>query len=58
MFTSTAQFNSGSMFNPSVSKEREKIRRDMKNLNLINSKDDLIKAYPDQFKGIGKFLGT
>ena len=30
----------------------------MKNLNLINSKDDLIKAYPDQFEGIGKFLGT
>ena len=30
----------------------------MKNLKLINSKDDLIKAYPDQFKGIGKFPGT
>ena len=30
----------------------------MKNLKLINSKGDLIKAYPDQFKGIGKFSGT
>ena len=27
----------------------------MKNLKLINSKDE---AYPDQFKGIGKFPGT
>ena len=30
----------------------------MKNLKPNNSKDDLIKAYPDQFKGIGKFPGT
>ena len=30
----------------------------MKNLKPINSKDDLIKAYPDRFKGIGKFPGT
>ena len=30
-----------------VSKEREKVKQDMKNLKLINSKDDLIKAYPD-----------
>ena len=28
-------------------KEREKIKQDMKNLKPINSKDDLIKAYPD-----------
>ena len=41
-----------------VSKEREKVKQDMKNLKLINSKDDLIKAYPDRFKGIGKFPGT
>ena len=41
-----------------VSKEREKVKQDMKNLKLINSKDDLIKAYPDQFEGIGKFPGT
>ena len=31
-----------------VSKEQ-----DMKNLNLINSKDDLITAYPDQLKELG-----
>ena len=30
-----------------VSKEREKVKQDMKNLKSINSKDDLIKAYPD-----------
>ena len=30
----------------------------MKNLKLINSKYDLIKVYPDQFKGIGEFPGT
>ena len=39
-------------------KEREKVKQDMKNLKLINSKDDLIKAYPDQFEGIGKFPST
>ena len=27
----------------------------MKNHKAINSKDDLIKAYSDQFKGTGKF---
>ena len=41
-----------------VSKEREKVKQDMKNLKPINSKDDLIKAYPDQFEGIEKFPGT
>ena len=30
----------------------------MKNLKLINFKDGLIKAYPDQFEGIRKFPGT
>ena len=30
----------------------------MKNLISMNSSDNLIKAYPDQFKGIGKFPGT
>ena len=39
-------------------KERKKVKQDMKNLKENNSKDDLIKAYPDQFEGIGKFLGT
>ena len=37
---------------------REKVKQDMKNLKPINSKDDLIKVYPDQFEGIGKFPGT
>ena len=41
-----------------VSKEREKVKQDVKNLKPINSKDDLIKAYPDRFEGIGKFPGT
>ena len=41
-----------------VSKEREKVKQDMKNLKPINSKDNLIKAYPDRFKGIGIFPGT
>ena len=41
-----------------VSKEREKVKQDMKNLKLINSKDYLIKAYPDRFEGIGKFPGS
>ena len=41
-----------------ICKEREKVKQDMKNLKPINSKDDLIKAYPDQFEGIGKFPGT
>ena len=27
--------------------EREKVKQDMKNLKPINSRDDLIKAYPD-----------
>ena len=29
----------------------------MKNLKLLNSRDDLTKVYPDQFKQIGKFPG-
>ena len=41
-----------------VCKEREKVKQDMKNLKPINSKDDLIKAYPDWFEEIGKFPGT
>ena len=35
-----------------ICKEREKVKQE------INSKDDLIKAYPDRFEGIGKFPGT
>ena len=38
--------------------EREKVQQDMKKLGPINSREDLIKAYPDRFEGIGKFPGT
>ena len=38
--------------------EREKVQQDMKQLGPINSREDLIKAYPDCFEGIGKFPGT
>ena len=38
--------------------EREKIQQEMKNLNPISTCEDLIKAYPDRFEGIGKFPGT
>ena len=30
----------------------------MKSLQPINTREDLIKAYPDHFEGIGKFPGT
>ena len=39
-------------------KEGEKVKQDTKNLKSINFKDDLIKAYPDRFEGIGKFPGS
>ena len=39
-------------------KEREIVKQNMRNLKPINSKDDLIKAYPDRFEGIGKSPGT
>ena len=59
MFTLTAQFNLGSIANPSNCPRRgKKVKQDMKNLRAINSSDNLIKAYPNQFKGIGKFPGT
>ena len=59
MLTSTALFNSGSTVNPSkYLRKGKKVKQDMKNLKPINSKDDLIKAYPDRFEGIGKFPGT
>ena len=41
-----------------VSKEREKVKQNVKNIKPINSKDDLIKVYTDQFEGIGKFPGN
>ena len=47
------------MVNPSNhARKGEKVKQDMKNLKPINSEDDLIKTYPDQFEGIGKFPGT
>ena len=41
-----------------VCMEKEKVKQDMKNLKPINSKDGLIKAYPDRFEDVGKFPGT
>ena len=38
-------------------KEKGQDKQDMMNIKAINSRDDLIKAYPDQFKWIGKFPG-
>ena len=35
--------------------EREKVQQDMKKFWPINSRKDLIKAYPDHIEGIGKF---
>ena len=40
-----------------LSKEKEKVKQDMKNLKLLNSRDDLTKVNPDRFKQIGKFPG-
>ena len=37
---------------------RGKVKQDMKNLKVINFKDDLIKAYPYWFKGIEKLSDT
>ena len=42
-----------------LSKEKKKSKSyELKNLKSINSRDNLIKTYPDWFKGIGKFPGT
>ena len=38
-------------------KEKEKVKQNMKNLKLLNSRDDLTKLYPYWFKQIGKFPG-
>ena len=35
--------------------EREKVKQEMKDLQPVNTREDLIKAYPDCFEGIGKF---
>ena len=39
-------------------KKEGNVKQDLKNLKAINSKDNLIKVYPDRFKGIGKFPGS
>ena len=47
------------MVNPlKYPRKEKKVKQDVKNLKLINSKDDLFKAYPDQFEVIGKFPVT
>ena len=46
----------GKLFN--TCPERKKIQQGMKNLKPINSSEDMIKAYPNSFEGIGKFPGT
>ena len=40
--------------------EGRTVRQDLQHLNSppLNTKEDLIKAYPDRFKGIGHFPGT
>ena len=40
--------------------EVRNVNQDLQHLNSppLNTKEDLIKAYPDRFKGIGHFLGT
>ena len=40
--------------------EGRKVKKDLQHLNLppLNTKEDLIQAYPDRFEGIGCFPGT
>ena len=40
--------------------EGKNVNQDLQNLNSppLNTKEDLIKAYPDRFEGIGCFPGT
>ena len=38
--------------------ERQQVQKDLTNLQQLNTKEDLIKAYPDRFEGIGHFPGT
>ena len=40
------------------STEHQQIQKDLTNLQPLNTKEDLIKAYPDRFEGIGHFPGT
>ena len=38
--------------------EHQQVQKDLINLQQLNTKEDLIKAYPDRFEGIGHFPGT
>ena len=38
--------------------ECQQVQKDLTNLQPLNTKEDLIKAYPDRFEGIGCFPGT
>ena len=38
--------------------ECQQVQKDLTNLQQLNTKEDLIKAYPDRFEGIGRFPGT
>ena len=38
--------------------ERQKVQDDLEKLKPFSSREDLINAYPDHFKGIGCFPGT
>ena len=38
--------------------ECQQVQKDLTNLQPLNTKEDLIKAYPDIFEGIGRFQGT
>ena len=38
--------------------EHLQVQKDLTNLQQLNTKEDLIKAYPDRCEGIGHFPGT
>ena len=38
--------------------EGQQVQKDLSNLQPLNTKEDLIKAYPDRFEGIGHFPDT
>ena len=38
--------------------EHQQVQKDLTNLQPLNTKENLIKAYPDRFEGIGHFPGT
>ena len=45
---------------PSRSQQQntQQVQKDLTNLQPLNTKENLIKAYPDRFEGIGHFPGT